>query len=302
MKVCVNLPRVAIADHAPPPRLGRRWLAAGLLAGLAGAAPAAAPHMAGVPTLGAHTLLWQPEGNGVNPAVTAPLTTDAQGSSFLVFEAGYRSNTRPPVDSKANTWTRVGQPVVFDGYAGRFDVKAWVALDGRGGADHTVTLDKTGPADGEISLPFIEIRNAGVLQDVAQNYPTFAPSLLQTLGHALWPFGEAPAAGGREHGTRHLGDPFHVQQTSASVTTTGPATLIALWFGDAYVLDMTAVPGNGFTVIDGLLHLPPESAVQCAVAYRNVSEAGTYHVTWTQSPNQGAVLWLLAFQSAAPAH
>ncbi len=52
-------------------------------------------------------------------------------------------------------------------------------------------------------------------------------------------------------------------------------------------------------MIASFLDLPPLSAVQCAVAYKQVTGAGTYSVTWTQSPNYdiGAPLWLLAFQS-----
>ena len=38
--------------------------------------------------------------------------------------------------------------------------------------------------------------------------------------------------------------------------------------------------------------------VQCAVAVRQVSAAGTYNVTWTSTPTQGAQLWIVAVQSA----
>ena len=82
---------------------------------------------------------------------------------------------------------------------------------------------------------------------------------------------------------------------SKSVTTTGPATLIAFWWGDAFVdYAQTAVPNNGFTVIDSLLEAG--SLVQCAVAVKTVSAAGTYDVTWTATPEQGAQLWLIAVQ------
>jgi hypothetical protein len=36
--------------------------------------------------------------------------------------------------------------------------------------------------------------------------------------------------------------------------------------------------------------------VQCAVAAKNVTAAGTYNVTWTSTPVQGAQLWLIAVQ------
>jgi hypothetical protein len=85
--------------------------------------------------------------------------------------------------------------------------------------------------------------------------------------------------------------------TSASVTTTGPALLVAWWWGDAGVdLDKTAVPDNGFTVVDSVL--ASGALVQCAVAVRQVSAAGTYNVTWVSTPQQGAQLWLVAVQAA----
>ena len=36
--------------------------------------------------------------------------------------------------------------------------------------------------------------------------------------------------------------------------------------------------------------------VQCAVAVKNVSTAGTYDVTWRATPKQGAQLWLVAVE------
>ena len=85
--------------------------------------------------------------------------------------------------------------------------------------------------------------------------------------------------------------------TSSSVTTTGPALLVAWWWGDADALqDKTAVPGNGFTVIDAVL--VAGQLVQCAVAVRQVDAAGSYNVTWSSTPLQGAQLWLVAVQQA----
>ena len=84
-------------------------------------------------------------------------------------------------------------------------------------------------------------------------------------------------------------------QTSASVTTTGPATLVAGWFGDdASAVRSNAVPNNGFSVIgkvDGAVE-----TVQMFIATRDVSAAGTYNVSWTTTPRQGAQLYLVAVQ------
>jgi hypothetical protein len=214
------------------------------------------------PALGAHTLLGQENQVGANPAATAPIATQASGSSFVAFSAGFASNSNLPTDNKSNTWTMLGTPIVYNGYGGAFDVKAYLALSGAGGSGHVVTIVKNGEPAGELTLPFVEIRNANILQSVIANYPT---------GAAL---------------------------TSGSVATTGPAVLVAFWFGDGDGLTHTAVPNNGFTVIENFVNLPPLSAVQCVVAFKQVSSAGTYNVTWTQMPDPGAPLWLFAFQSS----
>ena len=224
-------------------------------------APPADPHAT---RLGAHTLLAQGEGAGISPAVTSPISTQPAGSALIAFNAGYAVNESPPTDSQGNLWTALGPPVVYAGYQGRFDVKAYLALHARGGAAHTLSVVKNGNARGELTLPFIEIRNAGRLQDVASNY--------------------APAAR---------------TQRSARVTTTGPALLLALWWGDGAFLEQSARPSSGFAVIENFVRLPEGSAVQCVVAVRNVEAAGTYDVEWSVSPAQRAPLWLLAFERDA---
>ncbi|MDE1892769.1 MAG: hypothetical protein KGM46_03575 [Pseudomonadota bacterium] len=276
-----------LANAARSSAVHPAWL---IFAGLAWvcnvtAAEIPAPSGQAGPSLGAHTLLAQADGRGSSPAVTQPITTRANGSSLLVLNGGYASNTSAPADSYANHWVQHGDNAVYHGYQGRFDVKAYVALSARGGPRHTVSLRKNGNASGEITVPFIEIRDADVLQDFAENYAV--PGLTARI------------AGKLTRGVRRLlSEPpvNSVTLTSGEVTTTGPATLIAVWWGDAVVYRMTAVPDHGFTVIDRFLDLPPESGVQCAVAARRVDRAGTYKVDWTGSPAQGAILWLFAFE------
>ncbi len=234
-----------------------RHIRTGLItAGLLLAMPAHATSL-----LGAHTLLAHEDGLGPATATTASISTSASGSSLLIFNAGYASNNAGPSDSKGNTWTALGAPVVYRGYNGAFDVKAYLVLNAIGGAGHTVSIVKNGQPSGEITVPFVEIRQGGRLQSVAQNYPN-AAAVLQ----------------------------------SGTVTTTGPATLIAIWWGDASGLQHSAIPDNGFTIIENFVILPPNSAVQCVVAYKQVPRAGSYLVNWTNTPEQGAPLWLLAFQ------
>lgn len=230
-----------------------------------------------VPVLGSHTLLVQPDGEGTSPAIAGPIDTQAAGSALLVLVGGYASNAGLPSDTYANTWVQQGPGIAYNGYDGRFDTRAYVALPARGGRGHRLILPKGGVAAGEITAPFVEIRNASVLQDVASTYAV--PGLIDRIGRKLSQ-GRSEAA-----------------LTSGSVTTTGPATLVAVWWGDAFVYRMTAVPDNGFRVIERFLELPPQSGVQCAVAVRQVDRAGTWRVTWRGAPAQGAILWLFAFQA-----
>lgn len=215
------------------------------------------------PTLGAHTLLGIEEGEGTDPETTSPINTQASGSSLITFTAGYADNTGGPSDSEGNTWTAAGSEV-YTGYGGAFDVRGYYVEVATGDTGHTVTFQADGTPNGEMTVPFVEIKNAGELIDYAQNYPA--------AGAAL---------------------------TSGDVTTTGPAVLVAFWWGDATGLTHTAVPNNNFTTIESFVNLPPNSAVQCVVAVREVMTAGTYNVTWTETPDQGAPLWLFAFQQAA---
>ena len=227
-------------------------------------AKSARPGAVAAVNLGAHALLGQEDGHGKNPAISPPVDTAASGSSFVAFNAGAVVNARAPTDNMGNAWTLLGQPVVYHGYNGAYDVKAYTALAGRGGEGHSVSIVKDGAPASELTLLFVEILNAARLQDVAQTYADAGPLV-----------------------------------TSGSVTTTGPAVLLAVWWGDGYFLSQTVVPDNGFTVIESFLDLPPDSAVQTVAAYRVVDAAGTYKVTWNQHPEQGAVLWLMAFQSGS---
>jgi hypothetical protein len=83
--------------------------------------------------------------------------------------------------------------------------------------------------------------------------------------------------------------------TSRNVTTTGPATLIAFWWGDG---NQSVPPSNGFQLIDSVLSMG--ALVQAAVATKDVATAGTYNVTWDSAGQEGAQLWLVAVQSSVP--
>jgi hypothetical protein len=217
------------------------------------------PAPATLPALGAHTLLGQPDSSGANPGVTPAINTES-GSALIVFLSGYTSNSGPPTDTYANTWP-LDSSQFYLPYGTAFQVRAYAKINAAGGNGHQITFNKIDVPAGELTIPFIEVRNVSSIAQRTLNYV-------------------------------NQGSPL----TSNAVTTTGPAVLVAAWWGDAGSQNHTAVPNNGFTVIDSYLALPASLGVQCAIAYREVSSAGTYDVTWTETPDQGAALWLFALQ------
>lgn len=232
-----------------------------LAALLAGAPAMSLAADAPPPSLGAHVFLGQGEGLGVSPAVTPAVDTQPTGSVFVVFNAGYSSNDGTPVDTYGNRWKSLGHQLTYADYGDRFDVRAYAATAGKGGSGHTVSITKRGEPKGELSLPFVEVRNASRVQAFAQNYADKALIV-----------------------------------ASDEITVDGPATLLAFWWGDGGVKRMTVTPGDGFQLIDAFVELPDESGVQGAVAWRQVDAAGTYRVHWTVAPVQGAALWIMAIR------
>ena len=169
---------------------------------------------------------------------------------------GVVSTHAKPTDNKGNAYLQAGSTHTYTLWP-TSGTALYVSELAAGGAGHVVVADKPAPAD-ETTLSVVEVVNAARLGDVKWN----------------------EVLAGRP-------------QTSESVTTTGPALLIAWWWGDAGVKsDKTAVPDNGFRLIDAILL--EGALVQCAVAVRQVSDAGTWKVTWTATPVQGAQLWIAA--------
>ena len=88
--------------------------------------------------------------------------------------------------------------------------------------------------------------------------------------------------------------------TSNQVHTNGAAILIAWWWGSGGIRPAgdlhKAVPGSGFTLIpnaSGLVSLGGPGYIQVASAYKVVSGAGDYTISW-QTDQEGAQLYLIA--------
>ncbi|MDD5674126.1 MAG: hypothetical protein PHC61_08190 [Chitinivibrionales bacterium] len=216
------------------------------------------------PSLGAHNLAYYGMSANNNAAIsTQAMTTQGSGSTILAcIGRGIFSDFAArgaPGDNKGNVpYIQLGTAHIYTlwPYSG---TALYAYQSAAGGGNHIVTADVS-PAD-EITLAVVEVKNGGLIADYKWN---------EVLS----------------------GNPI----TSLSVTTTGPATLVAFWWGDGYAsVKQTAVPNNGFTVIDTILL--PGNLVQAAVAVKSVSAAGSYNVTWTSTPVQGAQLWLAAVQT-----
>lgn len=212
------------------------------------------------PTLGAHGLAFHVSGGSVGATLSTPAMNTQTGSTMLAFVGkGSVFLLSPPTDNKGNTpYRQVGAIHEYARWPGEgTTVYAFDSITG--GSDHRVSIDDSNRFD-EVTFATVEVRNGGVIQDLKWN---------EVLNAAA--------------------------QTSQSVTTTGPATLVAVWFGDdASATPSNPVPNNGFTRIEGVGNAV--ETVQMFVATKDVATAGTYNVTWNTTPLQGAQLYLLAVQ------
>jgi hypothetical protein len=218
------------------------------------------------PTLGAEALAFYPCG-GVGGLSTAPVATENAGSTIVVWvgrgKLGAFSAATNPTDNKGNRYELLGSVQNYAPLWPNSGAAVYASPSSVGGAGHVFTAPM--PAADEITLAAVEIKNGGVIQD--------------------YKWSKAPA--GRA-------------QTSPSVTTTGPATLIAIWTGDSdgdATGHVTAVPDNGFRTINSQTYA--KCGVEVVTAAKDVAAPGSYDVTWTATPVQGANLWLIAVQKAA---
>jgi hypothetical protein len=211
-----------------------------------------------LPTTGAYTYIYS---EGATTLTTSPINTQTSGSTILVWVACGTSGdlSAVPMDNMHNTYVGLGMHTFAPNYAPEGE-QMYVCTNAAGGTGHTFSF--TVPPEPETQIVVIEVENGGLVKDV--EYDTVL----------------SPNA-----------------NTSANVTATGPATLVALWAGDGGGDSFTAVPNNSFNVIQSFLTLSGGYGFQFAEATRNVT-AGTYNVTWSETPTEGAHLWMVAVQNS----
>ena len=157
--------------------------------------------------VGAHAITYARFGSTVAQVSTAPITTQASGSTLIVSVGrGDVRGHRPPTDNRGNTFVQQGTAHTYARYPGS-GTALYVAQSINGGSNHIVsTVHVSGD---ETTLTAVEVPGGG--------------SVTQRWSEVL------------------VGNPI----TSQSIVTTGPATLIAFWWGDADgSVAHTAVPNN----------------------------------------------------------
>lgn len=214
------------------------------------------------PRLGGSAFGWCEETSSTNPVSTEAVDTLAGENSFIYFYAGYSSNNAVPVDSAGNILT-AALSSFYVPYGTAFQARSYVSLAGQGAANHTVSFTKNDVLTGEVALALIVAKNTDTLADSDVTY--------RNSGEAI---------------------------ISGTVTVDRPALIISAWFGDGGGQTHTAVPEAGFDVVESLLSLPPNLAVQCAFAVMEVTEPGEYAVEWEATPVQGAILFTFALTNS----
>ncbi len=222
-----------------------------------------------VPTLGEHALAFQRIRGGLESIATPPVTLSGK-KSILVASVGrgkFEAFGQHGVSLNERAFRQIGDAHTYTRWPN--SGTALYALENPPGDEISTVFTETPPSD-EVTLAVVEVFGSRIVDTawVEDLYPT-RPWRLRR-----WLFSENSVKSG-------------------SVVTDGPATLVAFWWGDASVEDYKiATPDSGFRVIDAILE--PGSLVQCAVAIKKVEKAGRYRVKWTNSPLQGAQLYLVA--------
>ena len=212
----------------------------------------------------------------VNPAgtITTPsMNVQASGSTMLVGTGhGAVSLIAAPTDNKGNQpYAQQDQTHTYVQYPDS-GTALYAFQNVKGGNGFTVTTTtgkdpKTQQYD-EVTIAAVEVASSGKIQQVTWN-------------EVSGPNPSSPVA-------------------AKTVTTDGPATLVSFWWGDGfYTVPQHVSVDSDFQILDSNVG-ESNSFVQCAVAVKKVSAAGTYGVTWTGGSTagdvEGAQVWLIAVE------
>jgi hypothetical protein len=214
------------------------------------------------------------QAQGTRSITTSPMAVQPTGSTIVVSVArGDNTQFALPTDNKGNTpYQQLGTAQPYKQWP-RSGTAVYAFPSARGGSDFTITTQRIEDRENkwdEITVTVVEVIGGTRIQDFSWFEDTTPQGVPNMAGWG--------------------------SVTSASVTTTGPATLVAYWWGDGFPGTPQAIQApDGFTVLEHNVE-ETDSFIQCAVAVKNVTEAGTYDITWISNPSQGAQLWLVAVQ------
>jgi hypothetical protein len=191
---------------------------------------------------------------------SAPLATEAGSTIFAVVAMGTLANMQTPFDEQGNTYEALLPPHNYQNWS-QSGQQLFAARNIRGGAGLIVHETMPEPND-EVTLSVLEVRGGSRIADVSVT--------------------ETPSVG---------------PVTSGSVTTTGPALIAAWWWGDGAATQVTATTSSGFERVHSLSRAQGYTGlIQMELATMQVSSAGTYSITWTTDPDQGAVSYVVAIE------
>jgi hypothetical protein len=218
-----------------------------------------------VPGIGAADLRYHTENGTIADSISIPLavSNNGNGGIILVGQATYfpfdNLGLAAPVDTRGTIYNKVVADAPYRGYPSVGNA-VFSASVGSGNGPLTITIKKS-IAAGEITVNAVHIPNGTKVTAAPRTYPSAGSGV----------------------------------QRSGSVTTNGPAVLVAWWWGDGSLgTTHVANPANGFQIISALTL--DGNIVQCTVAVKVVSAAGTYDAAWFSTSGEGAMLALVAVE------
>ena len=195
---------------------------------------------------------------------TSPATTQASGSTILVWIGNGALSLLSgfPSDNKGNKYVSLGTHSYAPDWPSSGEA-LYVCTNAVGGSGHIFYWSNGAVV--ESTMMVVEVKNGGAIHDVQWNAATTASG----------------------------------SQTSLYATNSAPASIVAVWVGDAGATTSSATPNNGFTVLDA--QTLASGYVEGVTASKDLSAAGVNNVTWTCSPGQGAYMWMVAVQQQSSA-
>ncbi len=210
------------------------------------------------PATGIHVMAYS--ANAASLA-TSPATTQASGSTILVWIGNGALSLLSgfPTDNKGNKYVSLGSHSYAPDWPSSGEA-LYVCTNAVGGSGHI--FDWSNGTAVESTMMVVEVKNGGAIHNVQWNEVTTVSG----------------------------------SQTSLYATNSAPASIVAVWVGDAGATTSSATPNNSFAVLNA--QTLASGYVEGVTASKDLSAAGTNNVTWTCSPGQGAHMWMVAVQAS----